>query len=214
MTHTRHYGALVALAVAATVGMLTDALAKPKHPVHRARPVAARPITVAPAHAHRARTAVSRLVPVMATAPAHALSIFCDQSLWSHVYKGDPRRFARPQDRLQVIQDCVSVTGTIKSARAEKDGDFHIRLQLDPQYRSMINAKNKSGQQGALVVEPICMNPVKQRDTLDEHSYDGFSQDVYKPDMLGSHVRVTGAYVTDMEHGWTEIHPVTFIGIE
>jgi len=27
-------------------------------------------------------------------------------------------------------------------------------------------------------------------------------------------VRVTGAYVTDMEHGWTEIHPVTFIGIE
>jgi hypothetical protein len=106
------------------------------------------------------------------------------------------------------------VTGTIKSARAEKDGDFHIRLQLDPQYRSMINAKNKSGQQGALVVEPICMNPVKQRDTLDEHSYDGFSQDVYKPDMLGSHVRVTGAYVTDMEHGWTEIHPVTFIGIE
>jgi hypothetical protein len=108
----------------------------------------------------------------------------------------------------------VSVTGTIKSARSEKDGDFHIRLRLDPQYRSMVNAKNRSGQQGALVVEPVCMNPVKQKDTIKERVCDGFSQDVYTPDMLGAHVRVTGAYVTDMEHGWNEIHPVTFIGIE
>jgi len=55
---------------------------------------------------------------------------------------------------------------------------------------------------------------VKQRDTLKEHVCNGFSQDVYTPDMLGGHVRVTGAYVTDMEHGWTEIHPVTSITIE
>jgi len=78
----------------------------------------------------------------------------------------------------------------------------------------MLNAKNRSGQHGALVVEPVCMNTVKQRDTLAEHVCDGFSQQVYTPDMVGNHVRVTGAYVTDMEHGWTEIHPVTFIGIE
>jgi len=108
----------------------------------------------------------------------------------------------------------VSVTGTIESARPEPDGDFHIRLRLDPQYRSMLNAKNRSGQHGALVVEPVCMNTVKQKDTLKEHVCDGFSQQVYTPDMLGNHVRVTGAYVTDLEHGWNEIHPVTFIGIE
>src|ERR1700737_1320428 len=193
MAHKRHYSPIVALAVAATMGMCTDAVAKPKHRVHRGRPGASR---------------------VMSVAPAHAASIFCDHSLWSHVYAGDPRRFSRPQDRLQVIQNCVSVTGTIESARPEKDGDFHIRLQLDPQYRSMLNAKNRSGQHGALGVEPVFMNPVKQRDTLDEHACDGFSQDVYTPDMLGTHVRVTGAYVTDMEHGWTEIHPVTSITIE
>jgi len=190
---TRHYGLLLALAVTATVGVWTDAVAKPKHRVHRARPAAAR---------------------VMSVAPPHALSIFCDHSLWSHVYAGDPRRFSRPQDRLQVIQDCVSVTGTIESARPEKDGDFHIRLRLDLQYSSMLNAKNRSGQHGTLVVEPVCMNPVTQRDTLDEHVCDGFSQHVYTPDMLRRHVRVTGAYVTDMEHGWTEIHPVTSITIE
>ena len=201
MAHKWYYGLLLALAVTATVGVWTDAVAKPrhhavaksKHRVHRVTPAA--------------RTVTS-------VAPAHAFSIFCDHSLWSHVYAGDPRRFSRPQDRLQVIQDCVSVTGTIESARPEKDGDFHIRLRLDPQYRSMLNAKNRSGQHGALVVEPVCMNTVKQRDTLAEHVCDGFSQQVYTPDMVGNHVRVTGAYVTDMEHGWTEIHPVTFIGIE
>ncbi len=58
------------------------------------------------------------------------------------------------------------------------------------------------------------MNPVTQKDTKKEHVCDGFSQHVYTPNMLGSHVRVTGAYVTDMEHGWTEIHPVTSITIE
>jgi hypothetical protein len=193
MAHMRHYMLLFALVVAATVGVWTHAVAKSKHRVHRVTPAAS---------------------TIMSVAPAAALSIFCDYSLWSHVYAGDQRRFSHPQDRLQVIQDCVSVTGTIESARPEKDGDFHIRLRLDLQYSSMLNAKNRSGQHGTLVVEPVCMNPVTQRDTLDEHVCDGFSQHVYTPDMLRRHVRVTGAYVTDMEHGWTEIHPVTSITIE
>jgi hypothetical protein len=191
MAHKWHYTLLFALAVAAAAGMWTHALAKPKHRAHRVKPVASQPV-----------------------APAIAASIFCDQSLWDHVYAGDPRRFSRPQDRLRVIQDCVSVTGTIEFARPEHDGDFHIRLRLDPQYSSMLNAKNKSAQHGALVVEPVCMNPVTQKDTLKEHVCDGFSQHVYTSDMLHKHVRVTGAYVTYMEHGWTEIHPVTSITLE
>ena len=190
MAHKRHYWLLFALTVAATVGVWTDAVAKPKHRVHRARSV---------------------INTVMNVAPAHAFSIFCDHSLWSHVYRG---KFASAQDRLKVIQNCVSVTGTIETALKEADGDFHIRLRLDPQFRSMLNAKNRSGQHGALVVEPMCMNPVTQRDTRKEHVCDGFSQNIYTPDMRGAHVRVTGAYVTDMQHGWNEIHPVTFIGIE
>jgi hypothetical protein len=196
MPYMRYYMAFVTVAVAAMVGTCTDAVAKSKHRVHRA---------------HRVAPVVSTAAPVV---PFAAMSIFCDYSLWSHVYAGDPRRFASPQDRLKIIQGCVSVTGTLKSARAEKDGDFHIRLRLDPQYNSMVNAKNKSGQRGSLVVEPICMNPVKQKDTLSEHVCDGFSQHVYTPDMLRKHVRVTGAYVIDMEHGWNEIHPVTSITIE
>jgi hypothetical protein len=193
MADIRRYMASLLVAVVAIVGVCTDALAKPKHRIHRVTPIA------------------STVTPVV---PFVAMSIFCDPSLWTHVYTGDHRKFSSPQDRLKIIQGCVSVTGTILSARPEKDGDFHIRLRLDPQYSSMLSAKNKSAQHGALVVEPICMNPVKQRDAQREHVCDGFSQHVYTPDMLRKHVRVTGAYVTDMEHGWTEIHPVTSITIE
>jgi hypothetical protein len=155
----------------------------------------------------RAAPMVAGLAAPRLVAPAPA----CDASLWQHVYAGDPRKFDKPQDRLQVIKDCVTVSGTIMSAVAEADGDWHVRLRLDPEFADMTNAKNESGQGGNLVLEPVCSNPVKQRDTIDEGSCDGFSQRIFDKSMTGQHVRVSGAYVTDMEHGWNEIHPVTSI---
>ena len=195
MTISRHDPVAFALAVAVTAALTSHADARPKHPhpAQHAR-ISAHPATVT-------------------AAPAAAVSSFCDPSLWNHVYPGDPRRFSKPQDRLRIIQDCVTVTGTIISAKPEADGDFHIRLQLDRQFASMANARNRSGQHGALVLEPVCMSPVTQSDTIKEHACDGFAQHVYSPNMLMQHVRVTGAYVTDMEHGWNEIHPVTSIYI-
>lgn len=193
MVNKRSLKGLLALAAITAIALPQAAAAKSKH---RAK--------------HAAKHRVHRVLPqaTLTAAPAHAVSMFCDSSLWSHVYRG---RFARPQDRLQINQDCVSVTGTIEAALKEKDGDFHIRVRLDPAFSSMLNAKNKSGQHGMLVVEPVCTNPVTQRDTLAEHVCDGFAQHVYTPDMLGAHVRITGAFVLDMEHGWNEIHPVTSI---
>lgn len=135
----------------------------------------------------------------------------CDASLWQHVYAGDPRRFEAPQDRLHVIRNCVQVTGTIESARAERDGDWHIRLKLDPAFRDMLDDKNISEEHGDLVLEPVCSNPIRQHDTIDEGACDGFKQDIFDKSMIGEHVEVVGAYVTDMEHGWNELHPVTSI---
>src|SRR5207245_5852239 len=47
----------------------------------------------------------------------------CDQTLWNHVYN---------PTRLQIIDRCKTVTGTIESVKVENDGDFHIRLRVDP----------------------------------------------------------------------------------
>ena len=124
----------------------------------------------------------------------------CDQSLWNHVYN--------PQ-RLQVVSPCKSVLGVIESKRVEKDGDYHIRVKLDPQFSNLINSANIKNQFGDLVVEPICVNRVTQADAIS--ACQNFHQNISIPP-IGSHVNITGSYVLDKEHGnWAEIHPVTNI---
>ena len=147
------------------------------------------------------------------SAAAPAMAAVCDESLWQHVYTGDPRRFSSPRDRLHVITPCMAVTGTVFSSQPEGDGDFHIRITLDAKFSNLLNAKNISGQSGHLVVEPVCMGAVSQKDTKKEGVCNTFHQSVFDPSMKGKHVRIVGAYVTDMEHGWNEIHPVTSITV-
>ena len=93
----------------------------------------------------------------------------------------------------------------------ERDGDYHIRLRVDPQFKKLLNAKNMTGQKGFLVVEPMCVRKVKQQDTIDEGVCTGFKQSLYKTSMHSRRVSVSGVYSQDMEHGWREIHPVTSI---
>jgi hypothetical protein len=124
----------------------------------------------------------------------------CDQSLWNHIYN---------PTRLQVVDNCKSVTGVIESKRVEKDGDYHIRVKLDPQFSNLINSANIQNQFGDLVVEPICVNKVTQADAIS--ACQNFHQNISIPP-IGSHVNIIGSYVLDKEHGsWAELHPVTSI---
>jgi hypothetical protein len=81
----------------------------------------------------------------------------CDQSLWDHVYN---------PSRLQVVDYCRSVSAIIESIRTERDGDFHIRVKLDPEFSDLINSANINGQFSDLVVEPICVNKVTQASAI------------------------------------------------
>ena len=122
----------------------------------------------------------------------------CDTSLWDHVYH--PKR-------LQVLQECKSVSGIIESIKSEKDGDLHIRLKLDSQYANLLTRANYDHQKGNMVLEPICQKKVSQKDAIS--SCISFDRRIVIPP-VGSHVRVVGSYVLDLEHGsWAEIHPVT-----
>src|SRR5215472_16008298 len=76
----------------------------------------------------------------------------CDMSLWAHVYHG---RFSSPKERLQVINPCLTVTGTVMNGRAGSDGDWHILLNLDSEYRSLLNQANLEKKQGYHVLEPM-----------------------------------------------------------
>ncbi len=125
----------------------------------------------------------------------------CDSSLWAHVYNSY---------RLHVNTQCVTVSGKVYSLIYEEDGDIHIRLTVDSPYMYMLNTSNYSGQYGKLVCEPLCATTCTQADAV--ASCTGFTNTVYIP-AVGERVLVTGSFVSDLDHGWNEIHPVTQIVI-
>jgi hypothetical protein len=131
-------------------------------------------------------------------------------ALQKHIYK---------PDRLVEQKPCITVRGIIRKKLKEGDGDFHVHLELDPdQPSSLLNARNKSGQHGFFVFEPICVNDVTQASAKKACAAKSptkhWRQKIGLPN-VGDHVEVTGVFVLDQEagHGWLEIHPVTAIKV-
>jgi hypothetical protein len=126
----------------------------------------------------------------------------CDSSLWNHVYHSY---------RLAVNRQCTSVTGIVDWIIAEADGDIHIELHQDTQYNYMINSANVSNYAGDLICEIICDTTITQTDAQQPCS--GLTNTLYIPN-ISERVIITGSWVTDNDHGWNEIHPISKIEME
>lgn len=134
----------------------------------------------------------------------------------------DQLQYIYNPNRLAVQADCIRVTGEVLAKVQEADGDFHIRILVDPQFQSLLTSANQqqcaNNDQGVrtcglLVVEPVCVNPVTQADAVATCASD--------PDPLvslpnvGQHVWLEGRYVFDNDHGgWAELHPLYRWGTE
>lgn len=116
-------------------------------------------------------------------------------------------------DRLKVLNPCVTVAGTIDLIRSEADGDYHVRVRLDPGQLcgnlNCLDAGNISQQAGDLVVEPVCEHAISQADAVSACS--GYQNTLAVPP-VGTHTTVTGPWVLDQDHGWNEIHPAEMFG--
>jgi hypothetical protein len=128
---------------------------------------------------------------------------------------GDPHAHVYSPDRLQLLASCVAVTGTIDLESAQADGDYHVRLHLDPGQtcggQPCLDAENLSQQGGDLILEPVCENPITQADAM--AACQGYHNPLVIPP-VGSHVTVTGPFVLDTNHGWREIHPLESITVD
>ena len=132
-------------------------------------------------------------------APLSLLTESCDSGLWRHVNE---------KERLHVIEQCAAVEGRVVSVHPNSDGDLHIAL--DPEQKSVLNLVNMIHGHGDLVVEVICEHTPAH--APDQAACGAFHSQVAIPN-VGDHIRVTGAYVTDRDNGWNEIHPVTRIEV-
>jgi len=108
--------------------------------------------------------------------------------------------------RLDVIKSCITASGVVDNVLEEADGDYHVRLILDPQYSNLTNNANDQYQYGDLIVEIICALPITQQDAVS--ACQGYTNNITIPS-IDQHITVTGPYVLDTEHyNWAEIHPV------
>jgi hypothetical protein len=93
------------------------------------------------------------------------------------------------------------VAGTVADVRHEDDGDFHINIDLDPQYAGLINDRN--GEHGALVVElvpadePGCTVGQPPRPASGTYDYGSCTGADETAPTTGAHVAITGPYVLD-----------------
>jgi hypothetical protein len=99
-------------------------------------------------------------------------------------------------ERLRVLAPCRVAAGTVAYVHHEPDGDVHIDVALDGGYSMLINEVNRLEQRGSLLVEFM--------------PRDGGH---LPAPTVGDHVRLTGAWVDDMDHGWNELHPVWSVQI-
>jgi hypothetical protein len=140
------------------------------------------------------------------------------------ILPNDPNSHVYNPGRLTVIDPanpCLSVTGTIDFIRSEADGDQHIGLKLDPQYAGYVNSCNSTcaggAEHGDLVVEPVCMTRnITQQDAIsactEQDGTTPYVNSIIIPS-VGTHVRMTGAYVLDTVHGWNELHPLMSVEV-
>jgi hypothetical protein len=93
---------------------------------------------------------------------------------------------------LRVLTECQDAIGTVMHTKKMDDGDYKFFLNVDEQFKFLVNDKNNEKTDGFLVVEIV---PPDQN-----------IQGVYLP-KDGDRVHVWGAWVTDKPKGWHEIHP-------
>lgn len=149
--------------------------------------------------------------PPTAQAPPKDGAGHCDPVLMRHVYH---------PTRLKVLAACKTVTGVVDVIRPpEADGDIHVNIRLDRGQERLIHRPgttpgsaqdytNTRFQLGDLVTEAICQHRVIQPNA--KAACAGFHYPITVPP-VGTHVAVTGVYVLDLEHGWTELHPISAI---
>ncbi len=133
-----------------------------------------------------------------ATLPASS----CDASLWQHTYENE---------RLTVLEHCTAVEGRVVSVHINADGDAHIGLLPDD--RRVLNLINVTHAHGELITEVVCDHASRlDNKAVIERTCSGYTSAITLPH-TGDRVRITGAYVTDRDNGWNEIHPISKIEV-
>jgi hypothetical protein len=106
---------------------------------------------------------------------------------------------AEMQAELSVLAACAKVNGKVQDITVvvrDEARVYHFTLLPDAEFASLSNAENTAQLKGALMIE-----------VLPQH------QGIIPRLHVGQHLAIEGAHVTDIDHGWNEIHPARVITV-
>jgi hypothetical protein len=122
-------------------------------------------------------------------------------------HAGKPEAGVYQPDRLQVLDPCAHVEGIIVSVIPEPDGDYHVWINVDEQYRRLLNTENHFQGRPALLAEitPDC--PLNTNPPNASSAAQCPKSEIPVPKQ-SERIAIDGPWVLDTNHGWNEIHPV------
>jgi hypothetical protein len=109
--------------------------------------------------------------------------------------KGDVLSGVHDPGRLNILSSCEEVIGIVDHSERAHDGDYKLYLDVEDDYKYLLNEQNDKRANGLLVVEVI---PKDQESSSIQIPEDG------------DRIKIVGAWVTDDPDrypGWNEIHP-------
>lgn len=114
------------------------------------------------------------------------------QDKWNHVHHSF---------RLQTLKDSMVVKGVVYKIEKCLDGDLDIELRLIPCDLKLLASRNYTVRDSCLVIEIVCANETFLS------ACDCYKNLITIPKLNDTCV-VSGSYIWDRIHSWTEIHPV------
>jgi hypothetical protein len=116
----------------------------------------------------------------------------------AHCRQGNVLDGVDRQARFKVLSTCETAIGVVHNMTNSKqeDGDYQFNIDVQSQYKRLLNSENDRQVQGMLVVEIIPKDQSISNVTIPKD---------------GDTIQVYGAWVTDNPHGWNEIHPAWIV---
>src|SRR5438105_11248008 len=104
------------------------------------------------------------------------------------------------QSRFTVLSTCEKAVGVVHDMTGSKqdDGDYQFNIDVQPEYKKLLNDGNRNQVNGMLVVEIIPKDQAISGITIPKN---------------GDTIEVYGGWVTDNPHGWNEIHPAWLVKV-
>ena len=142
---------------------------------------------------------------------------------------GPPLAGVYAPERLQLLDRCSTISGTVDCLKLEPDGDIHLRVRVDPQFTGFLRPANSlqictDHPEPHLVVEIIPQHAEGLLFRGNNADTGGFIAPATPAP--GDHISVTGPHIIDKNilhrvlyqgrpaENWAEIHPAWAIKVD